>query len=183
MIPDKILKVDTKTKEWKMWREKGAYPSEPVFVNRPGGVDEQDGVILSILIYSDGKRPIELICLGNVSNPDFSILNTSFEAIYRSKGLDRNWTSGNKRFIAALRISSLLSTNGLFEKNSTTTSWSTSNKLIEIVFHYYSKDLNIIKACKIFFVNVCFRCTVEFVLRIKTELRNRCVKINMRRHF
>ena len=64
MIPDKILKVDTKTKEWKMWREKGAYPSEPVFVNRPGAVDEQDGVLLSILIYSDGKRPIELICLG-----------------------------------------------------------------------------------------------------------------------
>ena len=66
MIPDKILKVDTKTKEWTMWREKGAYPSEPVFVNRPGATDEQDGVILSILIYSDGKRPIELICLGNV---------------------------------------------------------------------------------------------------------------------
>ena len=63
MIPDKILKVDTKTKQWKIWQEKGAYPSEPVFVNRPGSTDEQDGVILSILIYSDGKRPIELICL------------------------------------------------------------------------------------------------------------------------
>ena len=63
MIPDKILKVDTKTKEWKIWQEQGAYPSEPVFVNRPGSTDEQDGVILSILIYSDGKRPIELVCL------------------------------------------------------------------------------------------------------------------------
>merc|ERR1719209_815936 len=41
MIPDKILKVDTKTKEWTMWKEDGAYPSEPVFVNRPGSTDEQ----------------------------------------------------------------------------------------------------------------------------------------------
>ena len=31
------------TKEWKIWQEKGAYPSEPVFVNRPGSSDEQDG--------------------------------------------------------------------------------------------------------------------------------------------
>ena len=41
----------------------GAYPSEPVFVNRPGSTDEQDGVLLSILIYSDNKRPIQLIAL------------------------------------------------------------------------------------------------------------------------
>lgn len=63
MIPDKIMKVDTHTKEWKIWKEEGAYPSEPVFVNRPGSTDEQDGVILSILIYSDNKRPIQLIAL------------------------------------------------------------------------------------------------------------------------
>ena len=41
----------------------GAYPSEPVFVNRPGSTDEQDGILLSILIYSDNKRPIQLIAL------------------------------------------------------------------------------------------------------------------------
>ena len=79
MIPDKIMKVDTHTKEWKIWKEEvnspknnsmiltvkfqGAYPSEPVFVNRPGSTDEQDGVLLSILIYSDNKRPIQLIAL------------------------------------------------------------------------------------------------------------------------
>ena len=47
----------------KLQKFQGAYPSEPVFVNRPGSTDEQDGVLLSILIYSDNKRPIQLIAL------------------------------------------------------------------------------------------------------------------------
>ena len=52
------------SKSWSLTVQfQGAYPSEPVFVNRPGSTDEQDGVLLSILIYSDNKRPIQLVAL------------------------------------------------------------------------------------------------------------------------
>lgn len=63
MLPDRILKCDTKTKEWTKWQEKETYPSEPVFVCRPGGTEEEDGVLLSVLIYSDKTKPIELLIL------------------------------------------------------------------------------------------------------------------------
>lgn len=37
------VKVDIDTKEVKVWSEKDHYPSEPVFVPRPGATDEDDG--------------------------------------------------------------------------------------------------------------------------------------------
>lgn len=63
MLPDRILKVDTKTKLWQIWKEEGAYPSEPVFIHRPGGTEEDDGVLMSVLIYSDVEKPITLLLL------------------------------------------------------------------------------------------------------------------------
>jgi len=63
MLPDKIMKCDTVTKKWKVWKEEGAYPSEPVFISRPGGTAEDDGILATIIIYSDQKRPITLLFL------------------------------------------------------------------------------------------------------------------------
>ncbi|HMY26593.1 MAG TPA: carotenoid oxygenase family protein [Solirubrobacterales bacterium] len=51
---DQLVKADVKIGESKLWREWGVYPGEPVFVPRPGGKAEDDGVILSVIL--DGRR-------------------------------------------------------------------------------------------------------------------------------
>lgn len=35
---------------WQVWKHAGMYPSEPIFVPSPGAVEEDDGVILSVVI-------------------------------------------------------------------------------------------------------------------------------------
>lgn len=35
---------------FQVWYQKGFYPSEPVFVPSPDAVDEDDGVILSVIL-------------------------------------------------------------------------------------------------------------------------------------
>jgi beta,beta-carotene 9',10'-dioxygenase len=47
---EQVVKVDVTTGECEAWREAGAYPGEPVFVARPGGEDEDDGVLLSVVL-------------------------------------------------------------------------------------------------------------------------------------
>eukprot|EP00966_Prymnesium_polylepis_P229745 5315777-Prymnesium_polylepis.2 len=37
-----------------VWQQPSPYPSEPVFVARPGGIDEDDGVVLSAVL--DGPK-------------------------------------------------------------------------------------------------------------------------------
>ena len=51
---DQLVKADVKKGESKVWRERGVYPGEPVFVPRPGAVAEDDGVVLSVAL--DGIR-------------------------------------------------------------------------------------------------------------------------------
>ena len=51
---DQLVKADVKKGESKLWRERGVYPGEPVFVPRPGAKSEDDGVILSVAL--DGLR-------------------------------------------------------------------------------------------------------------------------------
>lgn len=38
-----ICKLNVKTKETWVWQEPDSYPSEPLFVQNPDGVDEDDG--------------------------------------------------------------------------------------------------------------------------------------------
>ena len=47
---DEIVKVDVDTGHATTWRQPGAYPGEPVFAARPGGEDEDDGVLLSVVL-------------------------------------------------------------------------------------------------------------------------------------
>lgn len=51
---DRITKLDTKRGERRHWHERGAYPGEAVFVRRPRGRREDDGVLLSVVL--DGAR-------------------------------------------------------------------------------------------------------------------------------
>ncbi|KAI4880776.1 hypothetical protein NFI96_003780, partial [Prochilodus magdalenae] len=41
-IPDRICKLNVRTKETWVWQEPDSYPSEPLFVQNPDGVDEDD---------------------------------------------------------------------------------------------------------------------------------------------
>lgn len=41
-----------------MWEQPGFYPSEPIFVPSPGAVEEDDGVILSVVITPNKVREV-----------------------------------------------------------------------------------------------------------------------------
>lgn len=42
------MKLNVKTKETWVWQEPDSYPSEPVFVQTPDGIDEDDGKTTTI---------------------------------------------------------------------------------------------------------------------------------------
>ena len=45
-----IYKVDAETRQTLSWEEPGVLPGEPVFVPRPNGHEEDDGVIIDIVL-------------------------------------------------------------------------------------------------------------------------------------
>ncbi|MBJ7469914.1 MAG: carotenoid oxygenase family protein [Solirubrobacteraceae bacterium] len=47
---DRLVLADVQQGEVREWHEPGVYPGEPVFVPRPGGTEEGDGVVLSVLL-------------------------------------------------------------------------------------------------------------------------------------
>ncbi|XP_061557691.1 carotenoid-cleaving dioxygenase, mitochondrial-like isoform X1 [Phycodurus eques] len=47
---DSLLKMDLDGKTLKVWHQKGHFPSEPAFVPSPDAVEEDDGVILSVIL-------------------------------------------------------------------------------------------------------------------------------------
>jgi torulene dioxygenase len=72
VLSDEILKLDMDHPEvesaeihangsGQVWREEGCVPGEPVFVPRPGGTEEDDGVILTIVLDSTLLRSKLLI--------------------------------------------------------------------------------------------------------------------------
>lgn len=61
-LTDGIMKLDCETQETRLWACHGHSPSEPIFVANPEGVNEDDGVLLSVVL--DGKRGRSyLLCL------------------------------------------------------------------------------------------------------------------------
>ncbi|XP_046674847.1 carotenoid isomerooxygenase-like [Homalodisca vitripennis] len=54
--PGTLIKVDTQTKEHRTWSEPGVFPSEPIFVSSPDPKHEDDGVILSTLLWGRGTE-------------------------------------------------------------------------------------------------------------------------------
>ncbi|TAK32012.1 MAG: carotenoid oxygenase family protein [Myxococcaceae bacterium] len=49
---DALVKIDVERGDSRSWHEDGCHPGEPVFVPRPGGADEDDGVNLSVVFDS-----------------------------------------------------------------------------------------------------------------------------------
>ncbi|XP_048844472.1 retinoid isomerohydrolase isoform X2 [Brienomyrus brachyistius] len=62
-IPDRICKLNVKTKEMWVWQEPDSYPSEPLFVQTPNSVEEDDGVLLTIVVSPGAQRPAYLLIL------------------------------------------------------------------------------------------------------------------------
>ncbi|KAL4715571.1 hypothetical protein ACJJTC_009197 [Scirpophaga incertulas] len=58
--PGCIIKVDTWTGTIVTWGELGCYPSEPVFVPAPHSKSEDDGVLLSAIVFADDERAVSL---------------------------------------------------------------------------------------------------------------------------
>ena len=56
-LPERVLKVDVETGEdW--WYDAGGYTSEAVFVPRPDGEAEDDGVVLAVVLDPDAERSV-----------------------------------------------------------------------------------------------------------------------------
>ncbi|CAF92469.1 unnamed protein product, partial [Tetraodon nigroviridis] len=63
VVSKQIAKFNTETKEMVYWSEKNCWPSEPVFVSRPHGESEDDGVALSSVINSNPDQLCYLLIL------------------------------------------------------------------------------------------------------------------------
>ena len=62
-----MVKIDTETKETKIWWEEDMFPSEPVYVPNPSAKDDEDsGVVLSICVSTKPGAPIFLLVLGKL---------------------------------------------------------------------------------------------------------------------
>ncbi|XP_056388738.1 retinoid isomerohydrolase [Hyla sarda] len=63
-IPDRLVKLNVKSKETWVWQEPNTYPSEPIFVPSPDALEEDDGVILSVAVApAVGHKPSCLLIL------------------------------------------------------------------------------------------------------------------------
>jgi beta,beta-carotene 9',10'-dioxygenase len=58
---DRLHKVDVEHESDREWAEKGIHPGEPLFVPRPGGDTEDDGVLLSVALDTDEERSCVLV--------------------------------------------------------------------------------------------------------------------------
>lgn len=56
-----LVRLDVKSGAHQVWQEEGTYPGEPIFVPRPGGNQEDDGILLSVVLAGAQKRSFLLI--------------------------------------------------------------------------------------------------------------------------
>lgn len=56
-----LHKFDVREKTTKSWSENGCVPGEPIFVSRPGSMEEDDGAVLSLVLDMLNKRSFLLI--------------------------------------------------------------------------------------------------------------------------
>ncbi|MDL5360946.1 carotenoid oxygenase family protein [Halalkalicoccus sp. NIPERK01] len=58
---DRLHKVDVERGSARVWAEEGIHPGEALFVPRPGGEQEDDGVLLSVALDTDEERSCVLV--------------------------------------------------------------------------------------------------------------------------
>ena len=52
-LTNRLIKINVKNRDFTIWSEKGCHPGEPVFVPKPGSLQEDDGPILSVVLDSN----------------------------------------------------------------------------------------------------------------------------------
>ncbi|XP_063059565.1 carotenoid-cleaving dioxygenase, mitochondrial [Engraulis encrasicolus] len=63
LLGDSLLKMDLEGKKLTSWYQPGLFPSEPVFVPSPDAIDEDDGVILSVVVNPTEDKATFLLVL------------------------------------------------------------------------------------------------------------------------
>ncbi|XP_061608841.1 carotenoid-cleaving dioxygenase, mitochondrial-like [Phyllopteryx taeniolatus] len=63
LFGDSLLKMDLNDKTLKVWYQKGLFPSQPVFVPSPDAVEEDDGVILSVVLSPSQNQSTFILVL------------------------------------------------------------------------------------------------------------------------
>ena len=58
---DRILKLDVTNDQALYWQEPDTFPGEPIFVTSPTGVDEDEGVSLSVVLSSEQEKSFLLV--------------------------------------------------------------------------------------------------------------------------
>lgn len=58
---DRLHKIDVESGTDRLWQDEGIHPGEPLFVPRPGGEAEDDGVLLSVALDTEEERSCVLI--------------------------------------------------------------------------------------------------------------------------
>src|SRR5690606_20971075 len=58
---DTIIKIDVANKKEATWHKENLYPGEPVFVEKPGAAEEDDGILLSIVLNAATQTSFLLI--------------------------------------------------------------------------------------------------------------------------
>lgn len=68
-VPEEMFlaKMNMETGQWTHWERPGWLPSEPIFVARPGAVDEDDGVVLCSLVNPKNENEVSLVALDGQS--------------------------------------------------------------------------------------------------------------------
>lgn len=90
---DSIIKIDTETKEWKIWvPEKRSVPSEPIFAPRPNATEEDDGVLLTVVLDTSVRQSSLVVIdavtmeeLGRARMP--SVVNYGLHGVWGGKAL------------------------------------------------------------------------------------------------
>lgn len=50
-----LVRLDVESGSHEVWQEEGMWPGEPIFVPRPGGTAEDDGVLLSVVLAGQSR--------------------------------------------------------------------------------------------------------------------------------
>ncbi|KAG9267116.1 beta,beta-carotene 15,15'-dioxygenase-like [Astyanax mexicanus] len=74
-----ITKLDVETKQQLEWTAENCYPSEPVFITRPGATEEDDGVILTSVINSNPGQSDFLLVLDGKSFKELARVHVEAE--------------------------------------------------------------------------------------------------------
>ncbi|KAK5917860.1 hypothetical protein CgunFtcFv8_002671 [Champsocephalus gunnari] len=86
LVGDSLLKMDLKDKTFKVWYQKGFFPSEPVFVPSPDAVEEDEGVILSVVLTPSQDKGTFLLVLDAKTFEELARANVPVNMAYGFHG-------------------------------------------------------------------------------------------------